>query len=727
MARDGWVGRIRFRNRGRDPDPALSRTAALCCNATHRALGARERLRSLGGNPGRALPVSSQNYGGPDGDVVHPEGYAHRAGFTAEPWPTWQYDFGSGVQLGTRSRRPDNGLPVTLLSWKLAGALATRPAVSTTLCVRLLHSGRDSHALHHENAAFRFDPGAPGPPDRLGRRYAGVTRGRGTLERPIHAGIRPGFATSRTEEELRPRAGFCRGLGIARHLPLRHLPPRGHAVARGRHTGGPTPAARRKPRPSRRICALRNASVGRRSRPACTAPPMRTGAARRPGETIVAGYPWFTDWGRDTFIALRGLCLATGRLDDARDILLEWAGRGLRGHAAEPLPRSGRGARVQLGRRVALVRRRGRTSICARPRTPAAAAARRRDRRAARRGRGDPRRLHRGTRYGIRMRRRRTARRRRAGRAAHVDGREGRRLGRHAAHRQAGRGPGALAERACASAARSPTRWQPAVSTRAARPSRALLERDARLPLRRGRLRSRAGTRRSTPSGRTRSSRSAACRSLVVDGAARAGGRGRGRGTLLDAARAAVARAGRARLRRPLRGRRRGARRRLPPGHGVAVADRAVRRSLGAGARRHAPKPSGRPASDSWHRSWRTWTRPASGTCPRSPTPRHRTPRAAVPSRRGRSANCCACARRSGGSDRVAAAAARRSAGLRPLQRRHALFLRTRASHSARCRTGPHTRNPLFSDRLPKFLATPGAKGDWAGIQSRLRLCRLSS
>ncbi len=43
-------------------------------------------------------------------------------------------------------------------------------------------------------------------------------------------------------------------------------------------------------------------------------------------QTIIAGYPWFTDWGRDTFIAMRGLCLATGRLDTARDILLAWAG-----------------------------------------------------------------------------------------------------------------------------------------------------------------------------------------------------------------------------------------------------------------------------------------------------------------------------------------------------------------------------------------------------------------
>jgi predicted glycogen debranching enzyme len=46
----------------------------------------------------------------------------------------------------------------------------------------------------------------------------------------------------------------------------------------------------------------------------------------KPGKTIIAGYPWFADWGRDTFIALRGLCLATGRLSDARDILLEWSG-----------------------------------------------------------------------------------------------------------------------------------------------------------------------------------------------------------------------------------------------------------------------------------------------------------------------------------------------------------------------------------------------------------------
>jgi predicted glycogen debranching enzyme len=51
----------------------------------------------------------------------------------------------------------------------------------------------------------------------------------------------------------------------------------------------------------------------------------RSSKAGAPGKTVIAGYPWFTDWGRDTFIALRGLCIATGRLDEARDILIPWA------------------------------------------------------------------------------------------------------------------------------------------------------------------------------------------------------------------------------------------------------------------------------------------------------------------------------------------------------------------------------------------------------------------
>ncbi len=43
------------------------------------------------------------------------------------------------------------------------------------------------------------------------------------------------------------------------------------------------------------------------------------------GRSLIAGYHWFGDWGRDTMIALPGLTLATGRPDAARRILLAYA------------------------------------------------------------------------------------------------------------------------------------------------------------------------------------------------------------------------------------------------------------------------------------------------------------------------------------------------------------------------------------------------------------------
>ena len=43
------------------------------------------------------------------------------------------------------------------------------------------------------------------------------------------------------------------------------------------------------------------------------------------GKTILAGFPFFEDWGRDTMIALPGVCLSTGQYDTAKDILRTFA------------------------------------------------------------------------------------------------------------------------------------------------------------------------------------------------------------------------------------------------------------------------------------------------------------------------------------------------------------------------------------------------------------------
>ncbi len=57
--------------------------------------------------------------------------------------------------------------------------------------------------------------------------------------------------------------------------------------------------------------------------------------------TILAGYHWFTDWGRDTMIALPGLCLTTGRFDIAASVLRSFAASMSQGMIPNRFPEAG--------------------------------------------------------------------------------------------------------------------------------------------------------------------------------------------------------------------------------------------------------------------------------------------------------------------------------------------------------------------------------------------------
>ncbi len=59
------------------------------------------------------------------------------------------------------------------------------------------------------------------------------------------------------------------------------------------------------------------------------------------GQTVMAGYPWFSDWGRDTMISLPGLTLSTGRPDIAKSILRTYAGFVDRGMLPNRFPDTG--------------------------------------------------------------------------------------------------------------------------------------------------------------------------------------------------------------------------------------------------------------------------------------------------------------------------------------------------------------------------------------------------
>ncbi|NDJ85996.1 MAG: glycogen debranching protein [Chloroflexi bacterium] len=59
------------------------------------------------------------------------------------------------------------------------------------------------------------------------------------------------------------------------------------------------------------------------------------------GKTIIAGYPWFADWGRDTMISLPGLTLVTERFAIARQLLQTFAGLINRGMLPNTFPEDG--------------------------------------------------------------------------------------------------------------------------------------------------------------------------------------------------------------------------------------------------------------------------------------------------------------------------------------------------------------------------------------------------
>jgi predicted glycogen debranching enzyme len=241
-------------------------------------------------------------------DVVHPADAAPVVRFEREPWPTWTLALPDGARL-------EHGLlavherAAVVLYWRLIGS------GGGTLSVRPLLSGRDYHALHHENSAFRFDAAVDG--DRVAwRPYDGIpaveARANGRYEHAPDWYRRFLYTEERARglddvEDLATPGVFHFDLGAGEAFLL---------LAAEGHRGAEDPAA------------LRAGEQARRARfptpldRAADAYFVRRGA----GKTIVAGYPWFTDWGRDTFIALRGLALATGRWSDAAAILLEWAG-----------------------------------------------------------------------------------------------------------------------------------------------------------------------------------------------------------------------------------------------------------------------------------------------------------------------------------------------------------------------------------------------------------------
>ena len=276
-------------------------------------------------------PLSAHSY---CPGVIHPAGFKWIESFTTEPWPTWVYK----LDDRTRVRQEifvAHGHAACIVTWRLLGA-----GHGATLRVRPLLTVRNYHSLHRENSRCSFHADA-GPERIAWQPYWGaprvIARFNGTFDaRPdwyraflysqeqargldaVEDCASPGefgFALPGPDEEA------CL-IFTTDTPPDRPLP------------GGSTAEVVRALR--EREAARRNA-LGAGLTRAADAYIVERGIA----STIIAGYPWFTDWGRDTFLAMRGLCLATGRLETARQILVEWSRAQVEGLLPNRFPDAG--------------------------------------------------------------------------------------------------------------------------------------------------------------------------------------------------------------------------------------------------------------------------------------------------------------------------------------------------------------------------------------------------
>ena len=272
-----------------------------------------EETLVIDGNP---YDFSANQYPG----AVHPQGHLYLKEFRLDPFPTFVYDV-EGVEIEKRVFMV-HGENTTVVEYNIH---SPGNASDCVLELRPLIAFRDYHGTTHQNGSLN-------PTVRSANGVASIAPYDGLPE--LHFGHNADVLerTGNWYLNFEYAAEQERGLGAREDLfnPLVLRFP-------ARHGATATVIASTQLRPAALAPVLRDQEIERRraiiQRAPSTDPLIQqlTAAAdqfivqRGDLNTIIAGYHWFADWGRDTMIALPGITLVTGRPDVARNILEAFA------------------------------------------------------------------------------------------------------------------------------------------------------------------------------------------------------------------------------------------------------------------------------------------------------------------------------------------------------------------------------------------------------------------
>ena len=264
---------------------------------------------------GYRVELSTNRYEG----AVYPQGYEYLREFRLDPFPTWVYEIGD-VLLEKRVFMV-HGKDATAVEYEVKGLCK-----NCHLEVRPLIAYRDFHATTHSNPV-------------LDRQYEWEEEGIVSVE-PYPGLPRVYFGSDfRTCEptghwynRFEYQEEKARGLDFHEdlfqpfvlHYDLSHSPKAVVIVSREAIPAHEVTGLRERER-QRRQALRRQAPEPEPFLEDLTEAADQFVVRRGEGHSIIAGYPWFGDWGRDTMIALPGLTLATGRYEVARGILQEFS------------------------------------------------------------------------------------------------------------------------------------------------------------------------------------------------------------------------------------------------------------------------------------------------------------------------------------------------------------------------------------------------------------------
>jgi predicted glycogen debranching enzyme len=265
---------------------------------------------------GKRVELSASEYAG----TIHPEGHRYLAEVRLDPYPVFTYMVG-GCKLEKSVFMPQ-GENTTFVSYSLECTTDGPRPGQVVLEVRPILAFRDHNALLRENPEFdtSFEAG----------------RGMVTLKPYDHLpALNICFDTGRFEQSgywyrnyyyrRESENGYESGedLYSPGRLALPFAETRTHWLAFSTEEDALKDIEYRKTGEieRRKKLGLGEVASSQLAKYLSAAADMFIVSRAGRGRTIIAGYPWFTDWGRDAMISLPGLTLATGRYEDARNII----------------------------------------------------------------------------------------------------------------------------------------------------------------------------------------------------------------------------------------------------------------------------------------------------------------------------------------------------------------------------------------------------------------------